>query len=161
MATFIDLKWRFTRYLSSWFRKKIWLYCVTRFSSKSLNQFFYTRPGWMNCEKIWCESLFLVFWFGGPFGQKKRFNANVFFVINTARNHHGEACFGACLGACFRHLSWFNQVAAKRFSCVPLASKCHKSQATRPCSKTRRAELPLEGCGLRNLLGNWICCATH
>ena len=54
-------------------------------------------------------------------------------------NHHGEACFGACLGACFRHLSWFNQVAAKRFSCVPLASKCHKSQATRPCSKTRRA----------------------
>ena len=69
-------------------------------------------------------------------------------------NHHGEACFGACLGACFRHLSWFNQVAAKRFSCVPLASKCHKSQATRPCSKTRRAELPLEGCGLRNLLGN-------
>ena len=80
---------------------------------------------------------------------------------STARNHHGEACFGACLGACFRHLSWFNQVAAKRFSCVPLASKCHKSQATRPCSKTRRAELPLEGCGLRNLLGNLICCATH
>ena len=62
---------------------------------------------------------------------------------STARNHHGEACFGACLGACFRHLSWFNQAAAERFSCVPLASKRHKSKATRPCSQ------PVRGPGRR------------
>ena len=30
----------------------------------------------------WCEALFFDFLFGGLFGHKKQFNANVFLVIN-------------------------------------------------------------------------------
>ena len=82
-ATFIDWKWRFTKHFSSCFGKKTCPYCVIRFSSKSLNKLLYTRPGWINCKKIWCEALFLVFLFSGPFGQKIEFNANVFFIINS------------------------------------------------------------------------------
>ena len=82
-ATFIDWKWRFTKHFSSCFGKKTCPYCVIRFSSKSLNKLLYTRPGWINCKKIWCEALFFDFLFGGPFGQQKSSNAHVFLIINT------------------------------------------------------------------------------
>ena len=32
---------------------------------------------------LWCEALFFDFLFGGPFGQKKWFNADVFLIINS------------------------------------------------------------------------------
>lgn len=56
-------KWRFTKYLLSCFEKNTWPHCVIRFSLTSRNKLLYTCPGWMNCDKIWCEAFFFDFLF--------------------------------------------------------------------------------------------------